>query len=91
MIEEAGIKLAVLSRTITQEQEHAQNTVTNSSADKTIIIARSYCGSTTVLPDPVLTSATLTLIEKQAKQLADHHITLRPATTTTATATNQED
>ena len=95
LIEDGGIKLAVLSRTITQEQEHAQNTVTNSSADKTIIIARSYCGSTTVLPDPVLTSPTLTLIEKQAKQLAEHHITLRPATTTvittTAAATNQED
>jgi hypothetical protein len=78
LIEEAGIKLAVLCRTIAQEEEHAKKVVTSSSTDKAITLARSYTGSSTALPNPDLTSPSLTLIKKQAEELAEHHAALKP-------------
>jgi hypothetical protein len=86
LIEEAGIKLAVLHRTIAREEERAQKTVTTSTADKAIIIARSYCGFITPLPAPDLASPTLALIKKQAEEVTEHHSKFKPATTS-----NQED
>ena len=76
LMEEAGIKLADLARTIENAEEHARRTVTTSSTDKAIAVARSYYGSRIPVPAPTFPSSTLTLIKEQAGQLADHHALL---------------
>ena len=89
LIEDAGIKVASLLRTIAKANEHATHQVLTSSADKAIAIARSYCASITSLPVPELTSRAITVIESQAQELAEHHKTLNP--TTKSTITDEEN
>lgn len=73
LVEEAGIKLADLARTIDHAEERAKRTVITSSTDKAIAVARSYYGSRTPVPEPTFAGTTLALIKEQAGQLAVHH------------------
>ncbi|KJF19400.1 hypothetical protein [Rhodococcus sp. AD45] len=73
LIEEAGIQLADLARMLDQALAHATSTVTGSSTDKAIAVARSYYGSRISLPDPTFPDTTMDLIKKQMCELAGHH------------------
>ncbi len=73
LVEEAGIKLADLARTIEHAEERTKRTVVTSSTDKAIAVARSYYGSRIPVPEPTFAGTTLALVKEQAGQLAAHH------------------
>lgn len=84
LTEQAGIQIAVLTRTITDAHAHAVRSVTGSKEDKAIMIARSYAGRQDRLPAPEFDVPSFDLAVEQAGQLAEHHALLTQRTTSTA-------
>ncbi|MCJ0901715.1 hypothetical protein MTX38_32045 [Rhodococcus sp. ARC_M13] len=78
LVEESGIVLATLHRTLAAAAEAAAQKVTGSSADKAIRASRSYAGSRTAVPAPAFDSPTILEIERQANELTEHHALLNP-------------
>lgn len=76
LVENAGIALAELHRTLADAEESAVRKVTRSSADKAITMSRSYCGSRIPVPAPEFNSPTITEIRKQTTELTAHHALL---------------
>lgn len=73
LVEEAGIVIAALQRLIDAAVEQSSQTVTMSTADRAITMARSYIGRTDPLPAPELRSPRIARIEEQASALSEHH------------------
>ena len=73
-VEEAGLRVAKLNRLIAEAQGTAEHTVTGSTNDKAIRLARSYHGYTGnhgQLPKPTLDLTRLELAQVQARELKD--------------------
>ncbi|QHG85231.1 hypothetical protein D1O33_24425 (plasmid) [Rhodococcus rhodochrous] len=78
LVEKARIALAELHRTLADAEEEAVRKVIRSSADKAIMMARSYCGSRVPVPVPVFDNVTIGEIKEQvSKRTADHVLSER--------------
>lgn len=80
LIEEAGVRIANLHRTIAKTEDHANLVVTKSAADKAIALARSYHRDNTPLPTPKFNATAFDGIKQQASELDAHHQTVKTRT-----------
>ncbi|UOG23825.1 hypothetical protein MTX80_23195 (plasmid) [Gordonia amicalis] len=77
LVENAGIQIAALIRDILDAEEHALRTVTASTADRAIILARSYHALSARIPAPSFDAKMFALTVEQAGDLTEHHKILR--------------